>query len=145
MWKLRFPVGNDAGKFRIGANLAFNFGFAAHALNTGTGAQGGHFKHQSVAGNYGAAKARFLYTGEEHQLLITIFYLSQREDRTALGHGLDHQHAGHDRGAGKMSLKIFFVDAYLLDADDALTRDEFDDSIYQEKGIPVREKFLNRF
>ena len=59
--------------------------------------------------------------------------------------GFDHQNARHYRRAGKVTLKIFFVDADLFDADDAFARHEFDDAIDEEERIAMRQKFLNAF
>jgi len=144
-WGLRFSIGDYAGKFGIRANLSVNFCFAPHALNARAGAQSRHFQHQSIAGNHGASKARFLDAGKQHELLITIFDFPQRQDRTALGERFNHQNAWHNRRPGKVTLKIFFVNADLLDADDALSWDEFDDPIDEQKRVAVREEFFYSF
>jgi hypothetical protein len=41
-----------------------------------------------------------------------------------------------------VTLKILFVDADLLNADYARAGDEFDDPIYEQKRIPMREEFF---
>jgi hypothetical protein len=42
-----------------------------------------------------------------------------------------------------MTLEKVLVHAHLLDAYNAYTRDELNNAIYKQKGITVREKFLN--
>ena len=44
-----------------------------------------------------------------------------------------------------MSLKERFVDAYLFDADDAFARHEFNDSIHEQKRIPMRQELFDSF
>ena len=142
---LRFSVRDNAGEFGIGTYLSVNFRFAAHTLNARASAQRRHFQHQSVAGNYGATKARFLDPSKEHQLLIAVFDFAQRQDCAALRQRFDHQHARHDRRAWKVALEIRFVNADLLDADYALARHKFDDAIDEQKRVTMREKFFYRF
>ena len=142
---LRLSISDYAGKFGICAYLAVNFCFAAHAVNARAGSQRCDFQHQSIAGNHGPSKARFFYAGKEHELLIAILDFTQRQDRAALGECLNHQNTRHYRRAGKVTLKILFVDADLLDANHALAWDEFDDPIDEQKRIAVREEFFYSF
>src|SRR6185437_6122964 len=140
-----FPVGNNAGQFSVGANLSIDFGFTAHELNARACAQRGYFQYERIARYYWPAETCLFYSGEQHELLIAVLDLAQSEDRSTLRHRFDHQDTGHDWRAGKMTLKIRFVDADLLNANDALARDQLDYSIDQKKGITVREKFLDCF
>jgi hypothetical protein len=143
--KLRFAIRNDAREFSVGANLSVDFCFTAHALNARARAQRSHFKHQRVTGNNGAAKPSFFDSGEQDQLLIAVINLTQRENSAALSHRLNHQNAWHYRCTGEMTLKIFFVEADLFDADDSFAWHEFDDAIDEEERIAMRQKFLNAF
>src|SRR5688572_3512837 len=144
-WGLGCSIGDDAREFGIRANLSVDFCFTAHALNARAGPQRRHFQHQGIAGHHRATKARFLYAGKEHQLLIAIFDFTQRQDRAALRERFNYQNARHYRRARKVALKILFVDADLLDPDNARAGYEFDDSIDEQKRIAVREEFFYSF
>src|SRR5260370_12817442 len=138
-------LGDDAHEFTVGADLAVNFRFAPHTLNPRAKPQRGHFQDQGIAGNDWPPKTRFFDAGEQHEFLIAIGNLAQRQNGAALGEGFDDQHSGHDRGAGKVPLKKRFVVADLLDTDDALERFYLDDSIDQQKRIAMRQKLLYAF
>src|SRR6185503_3787098 len=103
------------------------------------------FQHQSIAGHHRASKARFFYAGKEHELLIAIFDFTERQNRAALGERFNYQNARHHRRARKVALKILFVDADLLDADDPRAGYEFDDPFDEQKRIAVREEFFYSF
>src|SRR5436190_16505696 len=115
-------IGDDAHQFRVGTQLAVDFGFSAHALNAWTEAQGRYFQHQTVSGNHRAAETRLLDARKQHQLLIPIFNFAQRQNRTALGQRFDHQYPGHYRRAWEVSYEKRFVGADLFDTDDPLER-----------------------
>lgn len=119
---MTWPVSDDTGEFRIGAQLAVNLGFPMHALDPRSKTQGGNFQSQSVAGNDGLTKSRFPDAGKEHQFLIAIGDFAQGQNCPALRQSFDHQNARHYRRPGKMAFEKLFVSADLFDADDSLER-----------------------
>jgi hypothetical protein len=131
-------TGNYAHDFRIRGELAIDLRFAAHTLNARANAQGRNFKYQGVAGNYRPAKTRLLNPGEKDQLLIAVFDFAQRQNSAHLGQRFHYEHAGHDGGARKVTLKKRLVDAYLFDADNSFARRQLDDAINEQERITVR-------
>src|SRR5687768_17120210 len=129
----------DTNDFRVRSKLAVHFCFAAHALDTRANPQGSNFKRERVTGDHGPPEASFFDAGKQHEFLIAIIDLAKGKHCSYLGQRFDYQHARHDGRAGKMALKEQLVDTHLLDADDSFAWDEFDDAIYQQEGITVRQ------
>src|SRR5207244_3132837 len=75
---------------------------------------------------------------EKHQLAVAILYAFQHQHAGGLRHGLNDEHAGHDRKIGKVPVEEGLVGGNVLDADDAL-RLELDDAVDQEHGIAMRQ------
>src|SRR5437588_224814 len=100
-----WTISDDAHEFRVGTKLSVDLGFTAHALDARAEPQSCYLEHQTISRDDGPAKARLFNAGEEHELLIAIFDFSQRENRTALREGLDHEDPRHPGGAGKVSLE----------------------------------------
>ena len=117
-----FSTGNDAHDVCISSELTIDLRLSVHSLHARTNAQGSDFKDESVAGHNGSAKTSFFDSGKEHKLLISIFNLSQGQHRSNLGQRFNNQNTRHYWSAGKVALEKRFVDAYLLDTNDALTR-----------------------
>jgi hypothetical protein len=67
------------------------------------------------------------------------------EDRSELGHSLTDQYPRHDGSPGKVTLKETFVDGYILYPDDPLIAFQFNDPVYQQKGIAVRDRLKDLF
>ena len=123
--------------------MTIDLRLAAHALYARADAQRSHFEYQSIAGNDWATKTRFLDAGKQNEFLIAIFDFTQCQHGANLRERLDHQHTRHHGRAGKVALKEQLVDTDLFNADDSFARHELDNSIDEEKGITVRQEFLN--
>ena len=63
----------------------------------------------------------------------------QQQDRRHLRQRLEHQHAGHQRRAGKMSLEELFVDGDVLDRDEPPAGLVLGDRVDEQRRIPVAE------
>ena len=61
------------------------------------------------------------------------------QQRRDLRQRLDHQHARHDRRAGKMSLEVIFADGDVLDGDEPLAGLVLHHRIDERRGEPVAE------
>jgi hypothetical protein len=106
-------------------------------------AQRSHFENQGVAGNDRPAKARVIYTTKEHELLLAVLNLAQREHCAALGQCFYDSYAGHYRCAGKVALKKGLIDRHLFDADDFLKRHELDYPINEQKWVSMWKVLLD--
>ena len=75
--------------------------------------------------------------------MVAIFHFAEQQQSADLGNGFNDQDAGHNRFAGKMTLKEVFVHGDVLDSDNALLWFHFFDSVNQKKGIAVGQDFLD--
>lgn len=57
----------------------------------------------------GMAAAAVQLTREEEEALAVAHRLLQADDAAELGHGLDHQHAGHDGALGEVARELRLV------------------------------------
>ena len=92
-----------------------------------------HLDPQLVAGNHGPAEAGIVDGDEIEQLLLAVGNFLQQQQAARLRHGLDDQHARHDRLAGKMPLEIAFIDGDILDSDNALPLFHFFNGVNQQE------------
>jgi hypothetical protein len=101
----------------------------------------GHFQRQTVARDDAHAELRLVdaaQPGAAERRAVGRFH---QQDRRHLRQRLDHEHAGHQRLARKMSLEDVFVDRDVLDGRQAPPRLVLGDRIDQRGGIPVAEPF----
>ena len=122
-------VGHDAHDFSISCELSFNFCFATHTLHSRADAHRSYFENQGVSGNDRTAKARFFDPGKQHEFVVTILDLAEREDGTHLRQGFDYQNSGHYGRAGKVALEERLVNADLLDSHNSFPRHQLNDPV----------------
>src|SRR5271156_2843574 len=67
-------------------------------------------------------------------------HVAQAQHARGLRHTLDHQHARHDRVAGKMAEEMRLVEGDILDADAMLVAAHVDDTVDHEKRVAVRQQ-----
>src|SRR6478672_787880 len=125
----RSTICDDAHDIGVGNQLAFNFSFSTHPLHTRTNAQRGDFQRQGVARDHRLAKTRLPDTGKQNQLRVAILNFPQGQYGPHLRQSFHDQNTRHDWRTGEVSLKKGFVNADLLDTDDAFPRDQLDNSI----------------
>ena len=94
-----------------------------------------------IAGNDRTAETRFVDAAEEEELLFAIGHVAQAEDCRALSHGLDDQHARHDRVTREVSLEELFVRGDVLQTDDPLPVFDLDNAIDQQHRVAMRQEF----
>ncbi len=129
-----------AGQRGLAGQLAVHIGLGLHAAQAALERQHFHLDAQLVAGRHRAAELGPLDAGEDHQLLVAVGNLGHHDDAAGLGHGLHHQHAGHDGIAGKVALEKRLVDGHILDGHQALGGLELDDPVDQQKRVAVGKK-----
>ncbi len=75
---------------------------------------------------------------EDPGVRLPVTRVQQQEGRD-LGERLDHQHAGHQRGAGKVALEELLVDGDVLHRHDAPVRLVLGDVVHEERRVPVAQ------
>ena len=102
-----------------------------------------HVVFDAIAGDDRAAKLCAV-DGQEIHLRRPVVTHRQRTNRARrLRHSLDQEHAGHQRPAGKMSLKERLIEADVLQPDARLVAADALDAIDQEKWIAMRQQVQN--
>src|SRR5713101_5220489 len=101
-----------------------------------------HFQAQLLSRHHRPPEPRVIHGHKIKQLLLPVRHLLQEQHASGLRQRLDDQDRGHDRLAGKMPLKIPFVDADVLDPHDPLSRLHLDDRVHHQEGRPVRQDLL---
>src|SRR6185295_1177220 len=96
---------------------------------------------QLVAGNDRLSESRLVESAKVVELLISIREVAQKKKGTALGHGLDDEHSGHDRCAGEMTLKKLLVGGDILQTNDPLSFLDLKHAIDQQHRIAMRQEF----
>jgi BirA family transcriptional regulator, biotin operon repressor / biotin---[acetyl-CoA-carboxylase] ligase len=79
----------------------------------------------------------------EERQLASVRFLGEHRHCTGLRHGLDDQHAWHDRPARKVTGQVPLVRAHALSRDYALAGLEVDNLVEQEERVAVRQDRLD--
>ena len=86
-----------------------------------------HLEAEPVAGHDLLSELGVLHAAQRHAP-------AGKQQRRHLSERLDHQHARHQRRAGKVPLKELFVDGDVLDRHDPAARLVLDDVIDEKRG-----------
>ena len=88
------------------------------------------------------AEAQFVDACKERDEAAVFFRIEQGY-AADLGHGFGDEDAGHDRFSREMALEKLFIEGRILDADGIFHRFKFDDAVYEQHGIAMRQNFHN--
>jgi len=131
---------NRAGERSLAGHLAVHRGLGFHAPQAALEGQHVHLDTQLISRSHRAAELGPLDAGKYRQLGFAVGDFAHHDDGAGLGHRLDHQHAGHDRIAGKVALKKRLVHGHVLDRDQPLAALKLDHSVDQQKRVAVGEQ-----
>jgi hypothetical protein len=125
----------------LGSKFLADPDFPAHFPDDSFPPQDRNHNFQLIAGNDGPAETRLIDPHEVDNGVLYIFRLAVQEaqNRSRLGHGFDREHAGHDGRSGEMALKERLIDRDILYGDQPPVSFDFDNSVDQEKRVPVRK------
>ena len=94
---------------------------------------------QAIAGHDLTAELRVVDAAQVDARVGRRVLALQQQDRRHLRQRLEHQHAGHQRRARKMSLEELFVDGDVLDRDEPPAGVVLGDRVHEQRRIPVAE------
>lgn len=104
------------------------------------------FNYQLVAGNHLASETDIIQAGKINQISLEPVFISQISQYPPhLSHAFQNQNAGHDRVSGEMALKERLVDADVFQPHGPISQFQLDNSIDQDKGVTMGQKFKNLF
>ena len=98
-----------------------------------------HLQRQPIAGHDGQAELGVVHAAQPRAGDRRRRRRVHEQDGRHLRQRLDHEHAGHQRRAGKMPLEEIFVDGDVLDGLDPPPRLVLGDGVNQRRGIAVAE------
>ena len=99
----------------------------------------GYFQPQPIAGDNAAPEFRIVDAAQIDALGRPQTGALDQQNSRHLGECFEHQHAGHQRRAGKMALEEIFAEGDVLDCDQAPARLVLDDRVDQMGRIPIAE------
>ena len=102
----------------------------------------GQLEVEHVAGTHDAAEAHAVDAGEERHAPAEV-RVREHAHRARLRERLDHQHAGHDRLAGKVPAQEPFVAAHREARTHTRARLQLDDLVDQQERVAVRDDLLD--
>src|SRR6266581_1320981 len=131
---------NRGKQDRFGRKLGTDPYLTFHFPDARLAADDLHDNPHLITRNDRPAKLGLIYSQEVDECFAEVSVLfKQPEYGTCLGHRLDRQNAGHDGGAWKMTVEERLIDADVLQRNDAFVRVDLNNTVHQEKRMPVRK------
>src|SRR5437667_8356475 len=132
-------IHHGTGKLRLRHQHSIHQSLPSHAVIIPAMLEDCNLQPQLIPGNHGLPKTAVVDAREIDKFGSALFVVMEEKNDTYLGQRFDQQDAGHDRGTRKVALKEGLIYGHVLDAHHSLGTIGLDDSVYQEKGIPVRQ------
>ena len=124
----------------FGRKLGIDPYFTFHFPDARLAADDLHDNPHLITRNDRPAKLGLIYSQEVDECFAEVSVLfKQPEYGTCLGHRLDRQNAGHDGRAWKMTVEERLIDGDVLQRNDAFVGVDLNDTVHQEKRMPVRK------
>ena len=124
----------------FGRKLGIDPYFTFHFPDARLAADDLHDNPHLITRNDRPAKLGLIYSHEVDECFAEVSVLfKQPEYGTCLGHRLDRQNAGHDGRAWKMTVEERLIDGDVLQRNDAFVGVDLNDTVHQEKRMPVRK------
>ena len=129
-----------AHEFRRTGQLITNVGFAFIHPDATHLARNPDLETQLVAWLHLALEARLVDTDEKKTPYAVLSFIRQiRQDPAGLGHGLDHQNAGHYRAIREVPGKERLIDSHVLDGGERFTFRVIQHPVDEQERVAMRE------